>query len=55
MGGMCGVQFALSQSPGLEVMMLFPNNDAGVANNRQGLLHVSRIENKQTNKIIRAC
>lgn len=47
MEGVCGVQFALSQSPGLEAMMLFCNNDAGIANNRQGVLHVSRIGNKQ--------
>lgn len=47
MGGVCGVQFALSQSPGLEAMMLFCNYDVGIANNRQGALHVSQIENKQ--------
>lgn len=47
MEGVCGVQFALSQSPGLEAMMLISNNHAGIANNRQGALHVSRIENKQ--------
>lgn len=44
---MCGVQFALSQSLGLEATMLFCNNSAGIANNRQGALHVSLIENKQ--------
>lgn len=41
------VQFALPQSLGLEAMMLFCNNDAGIANNRQGAFHVSWIENKQ--------
>lgn len=49
-GGVCawgGVQFALSQSPGLEAMMIFRNNDAGTTNNRQGALYVSRIDKKK--------